>query len=133
MPRLITLPVFEDSRGKLTPVEWEKIAPFEAKRLFFIHDVPPEARRGGHAHRTAYQLLVCAAGSVDVSIDDGSSTTVYTLKPDNRALLMQPRIWSEQYNFAPHTVLLVLTSEEYDPSEYIRDYDEFVAQAKKRL
>jgi len=125
MARLICLPTFTDSRGSLIPVEWNKVAPFEAKRLFFIRDVPKGARRGGQAHREAFQLLICAEGEVTVSTDDGRKKEVFVLKPDSRALLLPPLVWSEQYDFAPHTVLLALTSVEYDLEEYIRDRREF--------
>ncbi|MEA4862316.1 MAG: FdtA/QdtA family cupin domain-containing protein [Victivallaceae bacterium] len=125
MARLISLPTFTDPRGSLIPVEWNKVAPFEAKRLFFIRNVPKGARRGGHAQREAFQLLVCAEGEVTVSVDDGKKNEVFVLKPDSRGLLLPPMVWAETYDFAPHTVLLVLTSVEYNPSEYIHDHREF--------
>lgn len=131
MARLISLPTFTDPRGSLIPVEWNKIAPFEAKRLFFIRGVPEGARRGGHAHREAFQLLVCAEGAVTVAAYDGKDTEIYMLKPDSRALLLTPMVWSEQYDFAPHTVLLVLTSVEYSLSESIRDRREFEEITRK--
>ena len=35
------------------------------------------------------------------------------------------------YGFSEDSVLLVLASEHYDPTEYIRDYDEFVNAIKE--
>jgi hypothetical protein len=40
-------------------------------------------------------------------------------------------IWSTQYKHAEDTVLLVLASEPYDASEYIRDYSEFLRLAQQ--
>ena len=37
-------------------------------------------------------------------------------------------IWSTQYAFTRDAVLLVLASERYDSSDYIRDYNEFQAE-----
>ena len=34
-------------------------------------------------------------------------------------------MWREMYDFTPDAVLLVLASEYYDESDYIRNYDEF--------
>jgi WxcM-like, C-terminal len=34
-------------------------------------------------------------------------------------------VWRELVNFADGTVCLVLASEPYDESDYIRDYDEY--------
>ena len=36
------------------------------------------------------------------------------------------------YDFSEDSVLLVLASEHYDPDEYIRNYDEFLAYTKQR-
>ena len=36
------------------------------------------------------------------------------------------------YDFSKDSVLLVLSSEHYDPEEYIRDYDEFVKIVKQK-
>jgi len=35
--------------------------------------------------------------------------------------------WGIQYKYTPDAVLLVLASDIYDPEDYIRDYDEFMA------
>ncbi len=35
-------------------------------------------------------------------------------------------VWKDMYDFSEDSVLLVLSSEHYDPQEYIRNYDEFV-------
>jgi hypothetical protein len=36
-------------------------------------------------------------------------------------------VWATQYKFSRDAVLLVLASEYYDASEYIRDYYEYLA------
>ena len=41
-------------------------------------------------------------------------------------------VWGTQYRYAPDAMLLVFASHPYDPDDYIRDYDEFVA-ARARL
>lgn len=35
-------------------------------------------------------------------------------------------MWREMYDFSPDAVFLVLASELYDESDYIRNYDEFL-------
>lgn len=35
-------------------------------------------------------------------------------------------MWWKMYDFSPNAVLLVLASELYDESDYIRNYDEFL-------
>ena len=39
-------------------------------------------------------------------------------------------MWREMYDFSPDAVLMVLASEVYDESDYIRDYDEFLRMVR---
>ena len=39
-------------------------------------------------------------------------------------------MWREMFDFSSDAVLMVLASELYDESDYIRDYDEFLEFAK---
>jgi hypothetical protein len=43
-------------------------------------------------------------------------------------LQIPPRVWSVQYKFTSDAVLLILASHPYDPSDYVRDYDTFLAE-----
>jgi hypothetical protein len=42
-------------------------------------------------------------------------------------------VWGSQYRFEPGTVLFVLASLPYDPDDYIRSYDEFLAERAAQL
>ncbi len=44
----------------------------------------------------------------------------------NKGLFIEGLIWREMKNFSPDCVLVVLASEHYDESDYIRDYDKFL-------
>ncbi|MDP9225261.1 MAG: FdtA/QdtA family cupin domain-containing protein, partial [Actinomycetota bacterium] len=68
---LIALPKVEDGSGNLTFIESSRHVDFEIKRVYYLYDVPGGADRGGHAHRTLRQLIIAAAGSFDVILDDG--------------------------------------------------------------
>ena len=118
---LFRLPTPEDLRGKLTYGEIGDHVPFEVKRYFVVHGVPDERIRGEHAHRTLHQFLVCLAGSCRVMTDDGSIRQDHVLDSPSKGLHIQPMIWSTQYAFTRDAVLLVLASERYDSSDYIRD------------
>ena len=41
-------------------------------------------------------------------------------------------MWREMYDFSSDAVLMVLASEVYDESDYIRDYDEFLTFIKEK-
>ena len=42
-------------------------------------------------------------------------------------------IWGTQYRYSSDAVLLVLASHSYDPADYIRKYDEFLAAARDEV
>ena len=37
-----------------------------------------------------------------------------------------PMVWGVQYKYSADAVLMVLASEHYDASDYLRDYDEYL-------
>ncbi len=39
-------------------------------------------------------------------------------------------VWAVEYKYSPDAVLLVLASDFYDASDYIRDYSEFLAYSE---
>jgi dTDP-4-dehydrorhamnose 3,5-epimerase-like enzyme len=124
------LPVIRDPRGSLSFAEFEDTLPFLPKRYFVVFDVPEGQTRGGHAHSTVHQLLVCVKGSCLVELDDGKVRDEVWLDRPELSLYIPPRIWATQRQFSRDGVLMVLASEVYDPDEYIKDYDEFLRVAK---
>jgi len=127
---LIEIPVVRDYRGNLGIIENEAI-PFKSKRVFYLYDVPSEAVRGGHAHKKLQQFLIPLSGSFDVIIDDSYHKKTVTLNRPNIGLHIVPGIWDNLQNFSSGCVCLVLASEEYDESDYIRDYQQFVNYKQK--
>jgi len=123
---LIEFPRVPDPRGNLTFIETARHVPFEIKRLFYLYDVPPDASRGGHAHRRLEQVLICVSGSFEVRLDDGAEQRVVGLNRPWMGLYIPSMIWDTESNFQPGTVCLVLASDYYDESDYLRDYSEFL-------
>jgi len=123
------LTVAEDLRGRLAAGEFEKDIPFEPKRFFMVFDVPGKEVRGAHAHRQCHQFLVCIQGSVSVVVDDGARSEEIALADRSVGLLVPARIWAVQFKYSEDAVLLVFASEHYDANDYIRDYEQFKAEA----
>lgn len=115
-----------DRKGNLSVVEDKEIIPFDVKRVYYLYDVPGGESRGGHAHRNLRQLIVAASGSFSVTLDDGSIKRTFVLNRPNIGLLVVPGIWRTLDDFSSGSVCLVLASEKYDESDYIRDYEAFV-------
>lgn len=126
--RLIHVPVIGDQRGELTFAEVGAHLPFTPKRYFSIFEVPQGATRGGHAHRTLHQFIVCLRGSVTCALDDGERRDEVILDSPAAGLHIPPMVWGVQYRYSPDATLLVLASDVYDEGEYIRDYDQFLRE-----
>ena len=47
-------------------------------------------------------------------------------------LMVSNNMWREMFDFSSDAVLMVLASELYDESDYIRDYDEFLSFVKQQ-
>jgi UDP-2-acetamido-3-amino-2,3-dideoxy-glucuronate N-acetyltransferase len=121
------LPGAEDIRGKISFGEAGRHVPFEIRRYFLVHDVPGQHVRGEHAHREAHQFLICTHGAISVVADDGVSREEFLLDDPGVGLYLPPMVWGIQYRHKEDAVLLVLSSHYYDPADYVRDYDEFLA------
>jgi acetyltransferase-like isoleucine patch superfamily enzyme/dTDP-4-dehydrorhamnose 3,5-epimerase-like enzyme len=130
--RLYTLPLVPDMRGSLSVAEYERHIPFVPKRCFWVFDVPNQEVRGEHAHISLHQYLICVKGSVSVVVDDASRRREVLLDQPNLALHIPPHVWGIQYKYSQDAVLLVLASDAYDASDYIRNYADFVDFIQKK-
>jgi acetyltransferase-like isoleucine patch superfamily enzyme/dTDP-4-dehydrorhamnose 3,5-epimerase-like enzyme len=128
--RLIRLPVVTDPRGSVTFGQYGEHLPFVPRRYFVVYDVPSKEVRGEHAHRRLEQVLVCLRGSLAVVADDGHERDEVLLDSPELGLYVPPMIWATQYRYSQDAVLLVLASDVYDPDDYIRSYEEFLAAVR---
>ncbi len=119
--RLIELPKIADPRGNLTVVESNRNAPFDIRRVYYLYDVPGGSERGGHAHKNLHQVMIAMSGSFDLSIDDGKNKKTMTLNRPYQGFYICPMIWRELSNYSSGSVILVLASDYYLESDYIRD------------
>lgn len=122
-----------DERGHLVIVEGMYDVPFEIKRIFYIYGSDAEVIRGNHANKKSEFVLINVAGTSKVKVMDGKGNeTVYSLNRPHTGIYLPKMVWKEMYDFSPDSVLLVLSSEHYDPDEYVRDYDAFVETVNNR-
>ena len=117
-----------DKRGRLVVQEaLSDSCPFEIKRTFFIYGTAPTVVRGKHAHHKNWQLLICVNGSCEVVCEmPNGDRASYLLDRPSKGLIIEGMVWHEMKNFSHDSVLLVLASEHYDESDYVRDYNEFL-------
>ena len=58
-------------------------------------------------------------------LDDGKKRKEVFLNKPNRGILLEPMVWHEMKQIKKDTIMLVLASDVYKESDYIRDYEEF--------
>ncbi len=121
-----------DERGQLVALEEEKDIPFKIKRVYYLYDTLPGVTRGYHAHKSLEQILVCIHGSCKIRLDDGHEKKVVALEKPYEGLYVSHAVWREMFDFSPDAVLMVLASELYDESDYIRNYDKFLEYVHER-
>lgn len=124
---MLEFPQRGDARGHLVVVEGEQDVPFDIKRIFYIYGSDTEVVRGQHANRKSEFVLINVAGQSKVRVKDGKGNeAVFSLNRPHTGIYLPKLMWKDMYEFSPDSVLLCLSSEHYDPDEYIRSYDEFV-------
>lgn len=120
---------FGDERGNLVVAECGGMdVPFEVKRVFYMYGSDATVIRGRHANRQTEFVLINVSGSSRVKVDNGFETDIVELNRPRMGLYLPRMLWKDMYDFSQDSVLLVLASEHYDGSEYIRDYEEFIKE-----
>lgn len=129
---IIEFQEFGDERGSLVVAEGSgKAIPFDIKRVFYMYGSDTDIVRGQHANRKTEFVLINVSGTSKVKMDNGYETEIVELNKPRMGLYVPTMMWKDMYDFSTDSVLLVLASEHYDGSEYIRNYEEFLKEIKK--
>ena len=128
--KLIDFKTLGDERGSLIAIEEGYNAPFDIKRIYYIFDTKQGVERGFHAHINLKQIAIVVKGSCTFELDDGKKREEIKLDNPNQGLFIEGLIWREMKNFSSDCVLVVIASEQYDESDYIRDYEQFLKVVK---
>ncbi|MEM1003604.1 MAG: FdtA/QdtA family cupin domain-containing protein [Bacteroidota bacterium] len=123
---LIELPKIKDRSGNITSIQNNIEIPFQVKRIFYLYDIPGGLSRGAHAHKECHQFLVAVSGSFEIQLDDSKVKKMTMLNQPYRGLHIPPGIWASEINFSSGAVCLVVASHEYDPDDYIREYQSYI-------
>lgn len=116
-----------DDRGMLIAIEaGSDEVPFLFNRCYYIFNTSPDVERGQHAHKLLRQVLVCVNGecTIECETPDGRIHE-YRLDAPNKGLWIEGLVWRVMKQFTADAVLMVLASDRYDESDYIRNYETF--------
>lgn len=126
-PLLVHFPAFGNpAEGYLSVNQFAAVMPFEVKRTFWTYHTPEAVTRGRHAHHDTHMVLVAAAGKIIVDLEEADGTqSQFTLETPTAGLYMPPMTWHVM-KYSHNAIQLVFASSDYQESDYIRDYDEFL-------
>ena len=129
--KLIDLESHDSNESTLNVISFQRHLPFDPQRIFYVLNNKVNEIRGEHAHKDCWQFLVPMYGAVEVYTNDGKEEKVIILENKNQGLLLPPMVWSKQTYKTNDNILLVITSHDYDPDDYIHNFDNFLIEASK--
>jgi len=129
--KTVDLQTVVDVDGALVIAEAGRHFDFTVRRIFAISDVPARTLRGEHGHKTMNELLICVSGAVEVIATDGVENMTVLLDSPKKGLFIPSGIWLSQRYLRPGTVLLALCDTLYDETDYLRDYEAFLAYRER--
>jgi len=130
MYKLIDFTVHGDHAGNLIALEKGIDFSFDVLRIYYIWGTEKNAIRGKHAHRKLKQLIICLSGSCDFTLDDGHNKQTFHMSSPRQGLYVEDFVWREFTNFSKDCIVMVLASEHYDATDYIKNYNEFLGYTK---
>ncbi len=118
--------------GNLVIGESKKSVPFDIKRFYFINNLfNKKSNRGKHAHKKLEQIIFCVNGHFSLSLDDGKNKQRILINDPYIGIRLGPKLWHTMSGFFRDCVILVLASDYYDETDYIRNYDDFIKYVSK--
>jgi len=119
--------IVDDVDGVLSVAEGNSQIPFTIKRVYYIYGIHySKSKRGFHAHKQLEQVVFCINGSFKLMVDDGTSKQYFYLNDPNCGIYIGKNLWHTMFDFSNDCIILVISSEIYEESDYIRNYDEFI-------
>lgn len=121
----IELPKILDKRGNLSFFENNNQIPFTIRRTYWIYDVPGGEVRGSHAFKESQEFIIALSGSFDVILHDGKREVKYSMNRSYYGLYIPKMLWRRLENFSTNSLALMVSSTDYEESDYIRSFEEF--------
>jgi len=124
-PYLIRFNKHGDSTiGFISVAEKDKLS-FIPKRVYWTYHTPEDVCRGGHAHHELEQILIAAAGEIELKIETQSGKLFeYCLNSPDQGVFLPKMSWHTM-KYSKNAVQVCIASMEYDEADYIRSFAEF--------
>ncbi|MDX5348772.1 MAG: FdtA/QdtA family cupin domain-containing protein [Hymenobacteraceae bacterium] len=125
-PYLLHFPKFGNAAtGFITTTQLSAAIPFAIKRVFWTYGMAGTAERGNHANRETEEVLVVVQGQVRVQTETAAGRREFVLNDPQTGLYIPAMCWT-WLHFEPGTVVVCMTSTDYDEQDFIREYEVFM-------
>ena len=122
---------FKKKSGKLTAFSLKKSFPIKVKRIFIING-EKNFVRGDHAHKKCSQFVYSILGKIKIElISKKEKKTIILSHNKNEGYLLKPKTWCKIKFLTKNAILLVACDMEYQFSDYIEKYSDFLKIIKK--
>ena len=122
---------FQKKSGKLTAFSLKKSFPIKVKRIFIING-EKNFVRGDHAHKKCSQFVYSILGKIKIElISKKEKKSIILNHNKNEGYLLKPKTWCKIKFLTRNAILLVACDMEYQFSDYIEKYSDFLKIIKK--
>ena len=123
---------FTKKSGTLIPFSLNSDIPFKTKRIFLIYG-KKGFTRGDHAHFKCKQFLVPIYGVMEIEIEDKNKKYKTNINhKKKKGILLKPKTWCKIKFKTNNSILMVFCDRDYEYSDYIENYNQFLKIIKKR-
>lgn len=131
--RIFEIKTFSNKGYFLTPIELKDVAPFEAKRIYYV-DLPEGVATGEHCHKIEEELFIQVKGTSTVIIDRGNGKEKVKLVPGT-AIYVPAYVWHGFTEPKDGCLVLAVSSTNYNPdrTDYVENYEEYLKIRDKKL
>ena len=125
-PHIINFPSIGSSElGYISIAEELSLVPFKIQRVYWTYYTPQSVIRGGHANIEKELVLVAVSGTIIVTTElSNGLEQKYMLDSPDKGLYVPKLCWHTM-KYSHNAVQMVIASNYYSESDYIRDYEIF--------
>ena len=127
IPHIINFPSIGSSElGYISIAEELSLVPFKIQRVYWTYYTPQSVIRGGHANIEKELVLVAVSGPIIVTTElrNGIKHEFILNSPEKG--LYVPKLCWHTMKYSHNAVQMVIASNLYRESDYIRDYNFFI-------
>ncbi len=131
-PKIIKINSIDSPKGVLSIIDKENNLPFDIKRIFYVHNIPKNSKRGDHAHKNLKEFIWAINGEIEVStISRNNKREKFILNNPYEGVYIPEKTWSYQVTKAENSIYCVACSDYYDEKDYIRKWEDFFTSTIK--